>query len=462
MGAGKSTIGREVSRLVDRPFVDLDVEIEQTHGPIPALFDRGESVFREIEEEMLNRVLFGEPAVIALGGGTVLSSVSRTRLSERAFTAFIDVDVDEAWVRVCESNRPLAQDETAFRHLYQERRPIYEAAADSTVRKAEDIVLAGLGIVVERGALASLEDFIPGEGSVALIGDEHVLELHKVVLGRRLQSRHTVPAGEAAKSLRVVERLWEELTVDRESMIVALGGGATTDVGGFVAATYLRGISWVAVPTSLVGQVDAGIGGKTGINLGGGKNLVGAFHSPDRVIIDPSLLETLPEAERRAGLAEVVKTSLLAGQQLWRDDDDTLVRGCAAFKASVCIADPCESGQRAVLNLGHTFAHALEAGRGYGGITHGDAVALGLIAALRLSERHLGLDASVRREVEEVLRPVPIAADAEAAWAALLRDKKARDGVARLVLLEKPGKAVWGIELSSEEVRAELNALIAG
>ena len=462
MGAGKSTIGREVARLVDRPFVDLDVEIEETHGPIPALFDRGESVFRKLEEETLNRVLFGEPAVIALGGGAVLSPVSRTRLSAQAFTAFVDVDVDVAWVRVCESDRPLAQDETAFRHLYQERRPIYEAVADSVVLKAEDVVLAGLGIVVESGALANLEDFIPGEGSLALIGDEHVLELHEVALGGRLRSRHTVPAGEAAKSLRVVERLWEELAVDRVAMIVAIGGGATTDVGGFVAATYLRGISWVAVPTSLVGQVDAGIGGKTGINLGGGKNLAGAFHSPARVIIDPSLLETLPQDERRAGMAEVVKTGLLAGQRLWCDDDDALVRGCAAFKASVCIADPREGGRRAVLNLGHTFAHALEAGCGYGGVTHGDAVALGLTAALRLSERHLGLDGSVRREVEEVLRPVPVAADAEAAWAALLRDKKAREGVARLVLLEKPGKAVWDIELSGEEVRAELDALIAG
>lgn len=461
MGAGKSTIGREVARLVDRRFVDLDHEIERAHGPIPALFDRGESVFRECEEETLNRTLCGEAAVIALGGGAVLSSVSRERLRARAFTALVDIDVEKAWARVSESNRPLARDEAAFRRLFEERRPIYETVADAVVRNAEGVVLAGLGIVVRSGALSSLDELIPGDGPLALIGDEHVLELHQPVLGGRLRSTHAVPRGEAAKSIREVERLWQELTIDRAATIVAIGGGATTDVGGFVAATYLRGISWVAVPTSLVGQVDAGIGGKTGINLETGKNLAGAFHLPARVIIDPNVLTTLPKAERRAGMAEVVKTGLLAGRELWREDDDALVRGCAAFKASVCLADPRESGRRAVLNLGHTFAHALEAGAGYGAVTHGEAVALGLTAALRLSERHLGLDDSVRREVEEVLRPVPIAADPEAAWTALQRDKKARDGLTRLVLLERPGAGVWGVELPGDEVRVELDALIA-
>lgn len=462
MGAGKSTVGREVSRLVDRPFIDLDAEIERGHGPIPALFDRGESVFREIEEETLHRVLCAEPAVIALGGGAVLSTISRERLDARAFTVLVDADVDRAWARVRESSRPLAQDEAEFRTLYEERRPVYESVADAVVKSAPDVVLAGLGIVVRRGSVAQVDEVILGEGSMALIADERVLELHKPELGARLRSRHTVPPGEAAKSLREVERLWNELTIDRTGVIVAFGGGATTDVAGFVAATFLRGVSWTAVPTSLVGQVDAGIGGKTGINLGPGKNLAGAFHLPIRVVIDPDLLSTLPKAERRAGMAEVVKTGLLAGRQLWREDDEVLVRGCAAYKASICLADPQESGRRAVLNLGHTFAHALEAGAGYGAVSHGEAVALGLTAALRLSERHFGLDESVRQEVEEVLEPTPVSADRETAWQALTRDKKARDGLARLVLLERPGSPVWGVELSDNEIRAELDALIDG
>ena len=156
------------------------------------------------------------------------------------------------------------------------------------------------------------------------------------------------------------------------------------------------------MPTSLVAQVDAAIGGKTAIDLPQGKNLVGAFHWPARTVIDPALLETLPEPQRLEGMAEVVKTGLLAGEPLWELADDELVRRCAAFKAAICLRDPQEQGERAMLNLGHTFAHALEAAAGYEGLTHGRAVALGLLAALRLS----GRDTTV---VEEVLRPQPVA-----------------------------------------------------
>ena len=173
--------------------------------------------------------------------------------------------------------------------------------------------------------------------------------------------------------------------------MVALGGGSTTDAAGFVAATYLRGVDWVAVPTTLVGQVDAAIGGKTAVDIPEGKNLVGAFHWPQRTVIDPGLLETLPPRERRNGLAEVVKTGLLAGEPLWELAEPELVRRCAAFKAAVCVRDPREHGPRAVLNLGHTFAHALEAAS-RSSLPHGDAVALGLLAALRLS----GLDTARR------------------------------------------------------------------
>ena len=165
---------------------------------------------------------------------------------------------------------------------------------------------------------------------------------------------------------------------------MAIGGGTTTDVAGFVAAAYLRGVPWIAVPTTLVGQVDAAIGGKTGVDLPEGKNLVGAFHWPERTIIDHELLATLPDVERRNGLAEVVKTGLLAGEQLWELSEPDLVRRCAAFKATVCLRDPRDDGERAMLNLGHTFAHALEAASSYE-LAHGEAVALGLLAALRLS-----------------------------------------------------------------------------
>src|SRR5439155_7238219 len=166
-----------------------------------------------------------------------------------------------------------------------------------------------------------------------------------------------------------------------------------------------RGVAWAAVPSTLVAQVDAAIGGKTAIDLPQGKILVGAFHWPVRTVIDPALLQTLPESERRAGMAEVVKTGLLSGEPVWELPDAELVRRCAVYKTAVCLRDPDDRGERAVLNLGHTFAHALEAAGGYGTISHGEAVALGLRAALRLSVEHLGLDATVAEDVDAVLAP---------------------------------------------------------
>src|SRR3989449_3784682 len=229
--------------------------------------------------------------------------------------------------------------------------------------------------------------------------------------------------------------LWQELRLDGTGTIVALGGGCTTDAAGFGAATYLRGIAWTPVPTSLVAQVDAAIGGKTAIDLPQGKNLVGAFHWPARAVIAPALLGTLPAGQRREGMAEVVKTGLLAGEPLWELPDDELVRRCAAFKAAVCLRDPHDQAERKILNLGHTFAHALEAAAGYEGVTHGRAVALGLLAALRLS----GHDTA---PVDELLRPAPVRVDRKRAWEALQRDKKTVGGELRLVLLGNDGPRI--------------------
>jgi 3-dehydroquinate synthetase len=216
----------------------------------------------------------------------------------------------------------------------------------------------------------------------------------------------------------------------------------------------MRGIAWVAVPSTLVGQVDAAIGGKAAIDLPEAKNLVGAFHWPAETIVDLTLLETLPETERVNGLAEVVKSGLLAGERFWELPLDEQVRKTAAFKAAICLRDPFERGDRAQLNLGHTFGHALEAASGYT-VAHGQAVALGLLAALRLS----GLDDEARR-VENLLQPARARVDREAAWQALVRDKKARDGAARLVLLDEPGRPRWDVEVDSAAARAALDSLI--
>ena len=460
MGAGKSTLGAATAERIDRPFVDLDRELESELGaPVAEIFaDRGEATFREAEEDLTVEALTDpQPAVLALGGGALGSERVREALRDRALTVLVDIEADEAWRRVAGTGRPLARDEPSFRALYDERRPLYEAAADARAHDADDVLLAAGAVHVELGALESLGEHLPGTGPVALVADARVAGIHgadaQLALGARLESTQELPEGEEAKTVAAVERLWAELRLDRGGVLVALGGGCTTDAAGFAAATYLRGIAWAAVPTTLVGQVDAAIGGKTALNLQAGKNLVGAFHWPVRTIVDPGLLRTLPERERREGMAEVVKTGLLAGEPLWELPDHELVRRCAAFKTGVCLRDPIERGPRAVLNLGHTFAHALEAAGGYAGPTHGEAVALGLLAAARLS----GNDEAAA-VVADVLRPRPVAVDPERAWEALLRDKKGR---LRLVLLPRAGEPVVE-DVPEDDVRRALAELIAG
>lgn len=461
MGVGKSTIGAEVARRLGRPLVSTDALVEDAAGAsIEQLFaERGEDGFRVLEEAHALEALGSRRlSVIDLGGGAVLSERTRAALAESALTVLLDRPVDELWARVAGSRRPLARSREAFLELYERRAAVYEAAADARARDADGVLLAAAGVLVEEGAVERLGASVPGDGPLELVVDENVERLHaarvSAALGERLRGRHVVPPGERAKTLRVVERLWSDLRLDRSGTIVALGGGTTTDLAGFAAATYLRGIDWVSVPTTLVGQVDAAIGGKVGIDLERGKNLVGAFHWPARTVVDPGLLATLPEVERTNGLAEVVKTGLLAGAPLWELDPVEQVRRCAAFKAGICLRDPHDRGERAQLNLGHTFAHALEAASGYE-LAHGRAVALGLVAALRLS----GLD-ELAEDTARLLDVRPVRVDREAAWESLQRDKKAVGGEVRLVLLARPGEPRIGVRVPPAEVRAALDTLI--
>ena len=443
MGAGKSTLCAPVAERLGRRGRDLDVDatrLIEAHG-----LDR----FRQIETSVVKEALDRrEPDVYALGGGAVTSAEVRDVLPAAAFTVLLDVDAAAAWARVHGSDRPLARDEASFRRLYDERQPLYRRVADAVAEDEDGVVLAAAGIHHELGALEKLGELVPGDGPVALVADSTVMGIHgpraQEALGERLVSTHELPPGEQAKQVPVVERLWSELSLDRGGTVVALGGGALTDTAGFAAATYLRGVPWVAVPTTLVGQVDAGIGGKTAVDIPQGKNLAGAFHWPARVVLDETLLSTLPEREVRQGRAELVKTELLAGRSLD-------VRGAAAYKAALCLRDPRDRDVRRWLNLGHTFAHALEAGADFE-LPHGEAVALGLLAALRLS----GHDTT---HVEQELDPQPVHVDRERAWQALLRDKKRSGGDINLVLLGDDGPRVEA--RPADEVRAALYTLTA-
>ena len=443
MGAGKSTLFAPVAERLGRPGYDLD------EGATQIIEQLGLEQFRAQELQTTLFSLEGRvPSVFALGGGAVTAPEVRDELARSGFTVLLDVDADEAWQRTRGSDRPLAQDEAQFRALYGERQAVYRAVADAVASDVDGVLLAAAGVHHELGALERLGELVPGTGPVALVADSTVMGIHgpaaQTALGDRLASTHELPPGERAKQLHVVEQVWSELTLDRTGTVVALGGGALTDVAGFAAATYLRGIPWVAVPTTLVGQVDAGIGGKTAIDTPQGKNLVGAFHWPARVVIDEALLATLPERERRQGEAERIKTELLAGRPLD-------VRGAAAYKAAIVVRDPYDRGVRNWLNLGHTFAHALEAAADFD-LPHGEAVALGLLAALRVS----GRDPSA---VVDALDPQPVQVDRDHAWQALQRDKNRSGEAINLVLLGDDGPYLEA--RPADEVRAALDTLIA-
>ena len=290
-----------------------------------------------------------------------------------------------------------------------------------------------------------------------------------------------LPVGEAAKTVAVARQAWTRLAefgLERSDVIVGLGGGAATDVAGFLAATYHRGVPWIAVPTSLVGMVDAAIGGKTGIDLPAAKNAVGAFHQPEWVVSDPSVLETLPVREWASGFAEVIKTALLAGGRLWEmvrewepgrgtpDQRLELIRRCAAYKVRVVAADPTEQGRRAVLNLGHSIGHAIEVATEYKAFAHGEAVGIGLLSALWLSAQSEGLDPGIEPEVRALLRRhgLPVTARNVSPTAiidAMARDKKARAGRVRFALLEGVGSPVWGRDPGDDLIEAAVARAVA-
>lgn len=341
-----------------------------------------------------------------------------------------------------------------------------------------------VALVVQEGALGELEGLLADElkrGRVFLVSDENVVPLYAEEVAARLDAPVlALPAGEQSKTWSSVERVVRFLLghgAERGDLLVAIGGGVVTDVAGFAAAVYMRGIRWVAVPTTLVGMVDAAIGGKTGIDLPEGKNLVGAFWQPRAVVADPLTLATLPARQVQAGVAEVLKVAMIAPsslEHLWEEHGRNLVEGdflavapllAAAMKvkSEVVALDERDFGARAALNLGHTLAHALEAATGYDYFLHGEAVAWGLLLSLLLAQRR-GLLASVeaarwaaRLEVMAPLLRIPVSWEQVVEY--LGRDKKRAFGAVRWVL-PRLGGVVLGVEIPAEEVRACLEKLL--
>ncbi len=334
--------------------------------------------------------------------------------------------------------------------------------------------------LLERAEL--LESHLHGRRLV-VVSNETVTPLHGARLRARLQGHALewidLPDGERFKTLETVESILSRMLaarLDRGSLLIAFGGGVVGDIAGFAAAIYQRGIEFVQIPTTLLSQVDSSVGGKTGVNHPLGKNMIGAFHQPRAVIIDTTTLETLPERELRAGVAEIIKYGLMQDFDffIWLEQhieallaldpetvSEAIYRSCAC-KAEVVAADERESGRRALLNLGHTFGHAIEAGMGYGRWLHGEAVGTGMAMAARMSE-HLGWLSRAERERAEALiaraglqLAPPPELDAARFRELMAIDKKVLDGRLRLVLLQGIGRAIVTGDFPAQALTATL------
>jgi shikimate kinase/3-dehydroquinate synthase len=494
MGAGKSTGARALAAGLGVEPLDSDRLLERRLGePIESFFDReGEAAFRAREEELVLELLERPGAgVIALGGGALGSERVRDALAAHT-VIHLEVDPKEAWRRASNHGRPLARDPARFARLHSDRVATYESMADvilppgerEGIRRAlpalEALADAPAGTRLVWAAAASGEYpvflgagliasgfFYPREGRRIVVTDENVARAVSFAGDERI----VVPAGERHKTLAGAEKVLRSLAragAERADLVVAVGGGVVGDLAGFCAAVYQRGMAHVQVPTTLVAQVDSAYGGKTGVDLPEGKNYAGAFHQPAAVLCDPALLATLPREEYAAGFVEVLKTALIAGGPLWarvrrgEDPDADVILGCVRAKLAVVAADERDAGRRQVLNLGHTVGHAIEAATGYSRYRHGEAIGIGLLAALRLSGRD-----ALRTEVAGLLeaRGLPLSfsgASVDQVLELIGRDKKRSGGRVPFVLVEAPGEVTPGHEPDAAALRAAVEEVHGG
>jgi len=533
MGSGKSTVGPQLAERLKRPFVDLDDVIEADAGQsVAEIFsNEGEAGFRERESRNLQGTLESDGVVVAVGGGAPMREDNWARIRDGNCVVALTAEPTELARRLNGStDRPLLQSgkASAIATLLPSRLPRYlEAAlvvksdgldpadvaeqvkgrlsAGGLQRIPIDVpgspheVTLGYGLThlvpsaVRRrnpsavGAGASLKPspvYVGGQGgSVLVVTDEHVERRAKPLMDALASDGiaaqlHVIPAGEAAKELSVLAGIYAGLAaagVDRQGALIALGGGSVGDVAGFAAATWMRGIRLIQMPTTLLAVVDSSIGGKTGVNLPAGKNLVGAVHQPCAILCDLDYLGTLPEKEFRASFAEIIKAAVISDRQFFdwlRQNLSGLAGGrppivreaivrAIAIKASVIGRDPNESGVRAVLNYGHTVGHALERAAGYGRLRHGEAVAWGMEVAARISLRAgaclpeaVELQHGLLRD-SGLLTGRPAIAHAKLIEA-MRHDKKTWAGEPRWVLLREIGRAEYGQSVDPSVVEAAL------
>ena len=513
-GSGKSTVAPVVAERLGWDYVDLDSAVAAAAGrPLSTIFaEDGEAAFRELELIALVSALRqpGE-TVIACGGGVMAQDEARRRLLEGAFVVLLDAPDEVLLGRMGNGkHRPLLGDDPASTlprlrasrnrayataHLRVAAQPPVAQVADGIVAAATQAVRVAApsraySVEIRAGALDHIAQHTPADATtVGLIADRAVAGFGDRVVAS-LESnglkvaRIDVDGGETLKTWASAGDLlaWlSEAGIRRDGCVIALGGGTVGDAAGFVAATYLRGVAWINVPTTLLAMVDSAVGGKTGVNLAHGKNLAGAFWQPRAVVCDPALLKDLPERSYRSAFGEIVKCAMISDSglvqlldrdlpRLLRRDAGALsqvVARCVAIKADVVAADERDTGVRAILNYGHTVGHALEAAAGFSEeLTHGEAVAVGMRVAGRLSRSLLRCPRSDIEWQDAMLQRCGLdqtpAVDRGALLDALRRDKKSSSGGIGWVLLARRGDPRFGQLVPEADVEAALTEVLGG
>jgi 3-dehydroquinate synthase len=534
MGSGKTAVGQAVAERLGRWFVDMDAVIERQAGkPVSAIFSQdGEAAFRQREAALCRELARERNLVIATGGGALVSDENRAVLGESGLLICLDASVDAILARLDGvHDRPLLAGpdrRERVEALRAQRTAAYAAiphridtdglsvaeAAERVIRLARRTGPGSVRIPI--GYPGGVYDILIGDGVLADLGQAMIgVGLHPgrcaVVSQPAIAVAHAgrlveglgeagfdaavveMPDGEAHKTLATVTGLYDAFVaagLDRRSTVIALGGGVVGDVAGFAAASYLRGVPFVQAPTSLLAMVDASVGGKTGVDLAQGKNLVGAFKQPALVAIDLETLKTLPSDEFRSGLAEIVKHGMIGDPGLFEALEGRrgevsspssaraptpkggetpplqlpdLVARAVRVKTAVVQEDPFEQGRRAVLNLGHTFGHAFESVSSYQ-LRHGEAVSVGLAAATRLAVRRGVCAATLVDRVESLLNrlDLPVRADGyapEQILAAMATDKKRVGRRLRFVLPRAIGDVDVFDDVPDDDVLAVLHEL---
>jgi shikimate kinase / 3-dehydroquinate synthase len=417
-GTGKSTIGALIAQNLKLPFIDLDCVIEEHAGKsISQIMEhQGESAFRDLETAALKNLSNEKESVVALGGGALLRDENRSVAESNGKVVLLMAELETLVDRLREEadKRPLlAGDlETKLASILEKRREHYASfpLKVQVDEKSPEQIAYDIQVLLGRHHLSAMGEYDIQVGPIAnlpyansiIVTDENVAKFHlekiKQAVGEDAKSV-VIPAGEEYKNLETVQHLWKSFLqngLDRKSTVIALGGGVIGDLTGFAAATYMRGIDWIGVPTTLLAMVDSSLGGKTGFDLPEGKNLIGSFHPPKLVLADPSLLLTLPERELRAGMAEVVKHGIISDLELFalcsrgldwvKEHLEETVKRAIAVKIKVIEEDPYEKGLRATLNLGHTVGHAVELVSKFE-LRHGEAIAIGMMAEAKYAAR---------------------------------------------------------------------------